>query len=290
MNNQGTKKIKCSVGILTYNSEKNLPRALESVRDFSDVIVADGGSTDRTLEIAEEYGCTIIKQLSAGESARESHHPIVDFACERNYLLENAKENWFLWLDSDEYISDLLRAEIREVVSSDSRECGAYEVPIAIQSPDAKITYRVLKQNYQVRFFDTRTGGSFKKPIHERFVFSQNRYKLGRLRGCWYVPLSKTNFIEYKRAVNHRLKLMHSANPPTTLFQYISQGICRPLRSVVGHVYRSVIVRLRFPHRDVVPLSYVRNQLYSQWVTFKVVSRLYFARLLHSRNSSVESA
>ena len=53
-----------SIIIPTYNEEEYLPVLLESIKkqDFDDyeVIVADANSTDRTREIAEEYGCIVV--------------------------------------------------------------------------------------------------------------------------------------------------------------------------------------------------------------------------------------
>jgi glycosyltransferase involved in cell wall biosynthesis len=63
-------KIRCSVGILTYNSGKNLRRALESVKNFSNIIIADGGSTDDTLQIAAEYGAA--RDRSIHETSQRS--------------------------------------------------------------------------------------------------------------------------------------------------------------------------------------------------------------------------
>ncbi len=54
-----------SIVIPTLNEEKELPFLLDSIKkqDFSDceVIIADAGSEDRTLDIAREYGCKIVK-------------------------------------------------------------------------------------------------------------------------------------------------------------------------------------------------------------------------------------
>ncbi len=50
-----------SIIIPTLNEENYLPLLLESIKkqNFNDyeIIVADAGSTDKTLEIAKNYGC-----------------------------------------------------------------------------------------------------------------------------------------------------------------------------------------------------------------------------------------
>lgn len=67
-----------TVVIPTLNAERHLARCLPSLRkqrfDPSEIeiLVADGGSTDRTLEIAREHGCRLIdaKGLMAEEAKR----------------------------------------------------------------------------------------------------------------------------------------------------------------------------------------------------------------------------
>ncbi|PIV12587.1 MAG: teichoic acid biosynthesis protein, partial [Candidatus Nealsonbacteria bacterium CG03_land_8_20_14_0_80_36_12] len=54
-----------SIIIPTLNEEKYLPSLLEEIKkqNFSDyeIIVADGGSEDKTVKIARNYGCKIVK-------------------------------------------------------------------------------------------------------------------------------------------------------------------------------------------------------------------------------------
>ena len=53
-----------SIIIPTYNEEEYLPVLLESIKEQSfddyEVIVADANSTDKTREIAKEYGCIVV--------------------------------------------------------------------------------------------------------------------------------------------------------------------------------------------------------------------------------------
>ncbi len=80
-----------SIIIPTLNEEKYLPLLLESIKkqDFKDyeVIVADAGSKDKTLEIAKKYNCRIV---SGGLPAKG-----------RNEGAKIAKGNVFLFLDAE---------------------------------------------------------------------------------------------------------------------------------------------------------------------------------------------
>jgi glycosyltransferase involved in cell wall biosynthesis len=80
-----------SIIIPSLNEEKYLPLLLKSIKkqDFRDyeIIVADAGSKDKTLEIARKYGCKIV---SGGLPAKG-----------RNEGAKIAKGNIFLFLDAE---------------------------------------------------------------------------------------------------------------------------------------------------------------------------------------------
>jgi glycosyltransferase involved in cell wall biosynthesis len=100
-----------SVALAVYNEEKSLGRCLESVQDFADeIVIVDGGSTDRTLEIAKKYKARII----------QTDNPPI-FHINKQKALEAAKGDWILALDADECVSKALRADIEAVVH------GAYK-------------------------------------------------------------------------------------------------------------------------------------------------------------------
>ena len=85
-----------SIIIPTLNEEDYLPKLLSSIKrqDFYEyeVIVADAGSKDKTMEIAKEYGCKVVKggRLPAG----------------RNRGAEAATGDLFLFLDADITLPD----------------------------------------------------------------------------------------------------------------------------------------------------------------------------------------
>lgn len=88
----GRAPLDLSVCFIARDEERDLPRALASVRRVArEIIVVDTGSRDQTPRIAEEHG------------ARVLHHPFADhFAQARNVALAAATAPWILMLDADE--------------------------------------------------------------------------------------------------------------------------------------------------------------------------------------------
>jgi glycosyltransferase involved in cell wall biosynthesis len=103
-----------SVCMMVKNEEKNLPRALESVKDWVDeIIVVDTGSTDRTVEIAESYGAKIY------------HHPWEnDFSKHRNQSISYATSDWLLIVDADEELDQETAPLLRQITSAPREICG----------------------------------------------------------------------------------------------------------------------------------------------------------------------
>lgn len=68
----GKSLVKLSVIVPTYNEERGIERTLRSIsqqtlpRKDYEIIVVDGGSTDRTVEIASNYADTVIPQIHKG--------------------------------------------------------------------------------------------------------------------------------------------------------------------------------------------------------------------------------
>lgn len=112
--------MKLSLCLAVFNEEKNIHYPLNSAYDFVDeVIIVDGGSTDKTVGIAKSYGKKV-KVIT-------SPNPPM-FHINKQKAIEAAEGDWILQLDADEAVTEEQKKEIREIISSnDSVE--AYNMP-----------------------------------------------------------------------------------------------------------------------------------------------------------------
>jgi len=93
-----------SLCMIVKDEEAMLGQCLAAVRDAVDeMIVVDTGSTDRTVEIAQEHGARVLHHEWTG-----------DFSAARNVSFDAATGDWLLYLDADEVLVqedvDALRA------------------------------------------------------------------------------------------------------------------------------------------------------------------------------------
>lgn len=177
--------IPCSVGILTFNNEATIRRALETIKDFDDIVVCDGGSTDRTLEIARSYGATIIKQ---DVRFKLPNNTIRDYSGVRNQTLDAARHKWFFFLDSDEYLSDDIVAEIRSIASDSHATPAAYWAPRKYVLNGVIIKCATTYPNRQMRFFHRDATERFIKEVHERIKVKEDAVVLA-LKEHMLVPM-----------------------------------------------------------------------------------------------------
>jgi len=152
-----------AVTIITLNEEKNIARAIQSVRWAQDVLVVDSGSTDRTVEIARALGVRVV------------HNPWPGYGKQKNFAQENALHDWVLNIDADEEVSEALQ---KEIVSTLKSATHASPQPVAFAFPRKTfylgrwIRYGGWYPNTRVRLAH-RAHAKWTEPhVHEDLVVS----------------------------------------------------------------------------------------------------------------------
>ena len=146
--------MKISATIITLNEERNIARAIESLRCCDEILVVDSGSNDRTTELATKLGARVVEGIWSG------------YANQKNRAAEQAAHDWILSIDADEALSEALEAEIWQL-----KKCGptfdAYTMPRLAQYLGRWILHSGWYPDRKVRLYDRRKASWVGDFIHE---------------------------------------------------------------------------------------------------------------------------
>jgi glycosyltransferase involved in cell wall biosynthesis len=100
-----------SACLVVRNEEAVIERCLESLDGVVDeiLLVHDGECKDRTLQIAKRHGCRVCVRPLVGHAEASTV-----------FAYEQARGEWILSIDADEYLSEPLRTQLRELVREES--------------------------------------------------------------------------------------------------------------------------------------------------------------------------
>jgi glycosyltransferase involved in cell wall biosynthesis/predicted Zn-dependent protease len=139
-----------SVCLIVRNEEKFVGQCLKSVQGLaSQIVVVDTGSTDRTIEIAREFGAEVYSFAWCD-----------DFSAARNVALEHATGEWILMLDADEELPAAEHARLRK--DMERADVIAFRLPLVDRGQEAKGRHCVP------RLFRNAPNVYFEWRIHEQ--------------------------------------------------------------------------------------------------------------------------
>lgn len=160
--------VKLSVAIITFNEEHNIGRTLESVKWADEIVVVDSGSTDRTCEIARQFGAKVIMEPWRG------------FAAQKNFAIEQCPGDWILSLDADEVLDKKLQIDIATVlgiIKQDEPESKqSFIDSISKDSLDAVEQILAVEESKGFVFNNQRGNG----PKIDGYWMARKNYFLGR--------------------------------------------------------------------------------------------------------------
>ncbi len=173
------------------NERHNIRSCIESVQSIADeILVADSGSTDGTLDVVRNIGgCRIIEREYVNSA---------DF---KNWAIPQARHEWILLVDADERVPPKLADEIRQVLAGPPDDVDGYWIgrfnhfmghPIrhcGWNTDDVIRLFRRDKSRYQTRWvhaevvLDASRTRRLKSPFwhyttwdSDDYMFKLNRY------------------------------------------------------------------------------------------------------------------
>lgn len=141
--------MKISACLITKNEEHNIARCIESFKGYvNEIIVVDTGSTDNTVKVARKLGAKV--------SYFKWNN---NFSDARNLALKQAKGNWIIFLDADEYFHGGTGQNIPSILKAihPNKEVDALVCKIVNLREDGKIhsttqALRIFRNSKQLKY------------------------------------------------------------------------------------------------------------------------------------------
>lgn len=106
-----------SAFVICLNEEAYLANCIESLADCREIIVVDSGSTDGTLALMKDYA-------GQGWPIRLIEEPWRGYAGQKQFALEQCREDWCFSIDSDERMDDDLRKALPKLLAAEPEIVG----------------------------------------------------------------------------------------------------------------------------------------------------------------------
>lgn len=149
---------KVLVAILAQDEERNIAHSAGAASRFFDhVLVIDGGSRDRTEQVARDSGADVVRNTFKG------------FSEQRNFAISVARKrgfDWLLFLDADEVISRELTENIDMVTHNPPARPAAFRMR-RINRFLSRPLRRATGSDRQTRLFFSLEGLAYRGAVHE---------------------------------------------------------------------------------------------------------------------------
>ncbi|GAC1420356.1 MAG: glycosyltransferase family 2 protein [Flavisolibacter sp.] len=147
-----------SAVLITLNEESIIEQTLSKLWWCDEIIIIDSGSTDRTVEICKQFGCSLIIRAFTG------------FGDQKRFGISKASNDWVLCIDADEILSDSLIREIRAEISPKSIEFAGFAFPRNLVFMGQVFKYGKEAHAPIIRLFNKKTGDWDGACVHEKLV------------------------------------------------------------------------------------------------------------------------
>ena len=143
-----------SVVLITLNSEKTLFKTLEAVKWADEIVLVDSGSTDKTLEITQQFKAKIV------------HRSFDGYGSQKNFATQQASHDWILSLDDDEILTTELQTEIQNL-DLQNTDCQGFKIPRSLIFLGKLLRFSGEYKRLTLRLFNRNHGNWNAEYVHE---------------------------------------------------------------------------------------------------------------------------
>lgn len=152
-------KQKLSALIITYNEMGYIEKCIDSVSFADEIIVVDSYSTDGTYEYLVNHPKVKVIQ-----------NPFENFTAQKSFTLKQSSNDWVLFLDADEVVTDKLQKEIIETINKpDAHEAYWFYRSFMFQNKPLHYSGWQTDKNHRL-FRKSKAYFTDRKIVHETLV------------------------------------------------------------------------------------------------------------------------
>ncbi|MFL0353808.1 glycosyltransferase family 2 protein [Xanthomarina sp. GH4-25] len=145
---------------ITYNEESNIESYIESLSFADEIIIVDSFSTDQTVALAKKHNVNVVQRV------------FDNFSAQKNYAISLAKNDWIVFFDLDEKISEFLANEIVSTVNS-KNPLKAYKVKRNFIFMGKRLKYSGFQTDEVIRLFNKNYCEYNGNSVHETIETSE---------------------------------------------------------------------------------------------------------------------
>ena len=142
--------------VITRNAAAQLPACLAALAFCDEIVVVDSGSSDETITIARQDGARVIEQEWLG------------FGPQKQFAVDQARNDWVLCVDADERVSDELRESIDAELAAP--KFLAYRFARCNRFMGRYLRHGEGYPDWSLRLFDRRHARWSADVVHEKVI------------------------------------------------------------------------------------------------------------------------
>ena len=254
-----------SIGLIVKNEETHLENCLKALQPLRDAIpcqlvIADTGSTDNTVEIAKKYADEVFY-----------FEWIDDFAAARNAVMDRCTGEWYLSVDADEYLREESVPQIVEFLEKEAKDYNTARLTIYNWNADEKR----YTEFFGVRLCRMSTGLRYIGRIHEILVATPPVKKMPKVIFDHYGYFYATQD-DRKKKSERNMKLMreeYKSHPKDVRLLTLLIDSCLDTEEKLGYVERALeLTREKFQTAD----QMSTQEKYESVATYQLATIAYY--------------
>ncbi len=178
------KKTKISALMITYNEIEHIDDVLENLSFADEIIVVDSFSTDGTVERIKHF-----------QNVKLIQRPFKNFTDQKSFALSQASNDWILFMDADERVTNELKHEILDTVNNQGLNADAYYFYRTFMFKDQVLRFSGWQTDKNYRLFrKSKTHFDQDRIVHETLVVDGDSENLENK----LIHYSYKNYKDYK--------------------------------------------------------------------------------------------